>query len=292
MTTQILYTPIPGAFGPRKTMHFQVAIPESCSGDVEKINNFRKHIAELEAELNDVDKVASRFELISKAKVVSAIIMESSISFLDLAANIFKPINPAAADAAGMGVRVIRTTKDAGELVNGQKTKGQFATSLGKNALDFASSHSKFGSSGAQVVLNQAKTQMGVISLAVEQSSGSTKEDMTKAVHDFSKDAGRNILSTIQTGAKDSGMKKTAGVLAVFAMFDGMYGAMIDYDAALEKHFNERIEDKIWVANFRQSQKSMLKNVISGVEKALRRAEASLDACISETTNKPMSPMT
>lgn len=291
MSSQILYSPKPGVYGLRKTMHFQVAIPESCSGDVEKINNFRKHIAELEAELNEVDKIASRFELISKAKVVSAIVMESSISFLDLAANIFKPINPAASNAAGMGVSVIRTTKDAGDLVNGQKTKSQFVTSLGKNTLDFASSTSKFGSSGAQIILGQAKTQMGVISLAVEQASGSSKEDMQKEVLDFTKGAGRNILSTIETGAKDANMKKTAGVLAVFGMLDGVYQSMIDYDAALEKHFNERIEDKIWVSNFRQNQKAMLKNVIASVEKALRRAEISLDACISESTKRPMSPM-
>lgn len=291
MSSQILYSPKPGVFGERKTMHFQVAIPESCSSDVEKINNFRKHIAELEAELKEVDKIASRFELVSKAKIVSAIIMESSISFLDLAANIFKPINPAASNAAGMGVSVIRTTKDTGELMNGQKNGGQFVTSLGQNALNFASSTTTFGSSGAQIILGQAKTQMGVISLAVEQASGSSKEDMQKEVWDFTKDASRNVVSTIQTGAADSGMKKTAGVLAVFGMLDGVYQSMIDYDAALEKHFNERIEDQIWVSSFRHNQKAMLKNVITTIEKALRRAEVSLDACISENTQKPMSPI-
>lgn len=291
MSSQILYSPRPSAFGPRKSFHFQVAIPESCSGEVEKINNFRKHIAELEAELNEIDKIASRFELISKAKVVSAIIMESSISFLDLAAAIFKPINPAAADAAGMGVSVIRTTKDAGEMMNGQKTKSQFATALGKNALDFASSHSKFASSGAQVILSQAKTQMGVINLAVTQASGASTEDMSKAAFDFSTDAARNLLSTIQIGAKDSGMRKTAGVLSVFAIFDGMYRAMIDYDAALEKHFDARIDDKLWVANFRQSQKSMLRNTLSSLQTALKRAEANLDACMADQSQKRMSPI-
>lgn len=287
MSGEILYCPAPtdGMF--RKTMHFQVAIPESCSGDLAKVNNFRKHIAELNAELKDVDRIAARFELASKSKVVAAIIMESSISFLDLAASFFKPINPAAAKAASQGISVIRTTKDTGDYMTGQINGAQYTVALTNTALDQASDLSMFKSSTAKVVLGQAQTQMAVIGIAVEQASGASKEEMTQLVKDFSVDRGKKTITTIATAAE---MEKTVAVIQVFGFFEGIYSAAIDYNKALEKHFDERIEDKLWVANFKQSQKTMLRNVISNTEKALRRAEISLDACISQNTEQRMSP--
>lgn len=281
MAPQILQCTAPDVYGLRKTHLFELAIPESCSGQSEKLANFRRHRKELAAEQKEIERIASRYELVSKARLVTAIVMETSISFLDLAAAIFEPINPAAAKAAARGVATVRATKSLGELMTREKNFGQFAVSVTQEALNVAAQSKKYDNTMSLALLAKARTHVSAVGVAVEQASGASADEVKKSGIDLAKGTLTDSIAVVGSALSESGYSKTAKVISVFGVIDGIFEATSGYNTALGQHIETRIQDAQWARDFRRNQSLMLSRLVARIDKGIEIAEGNLDSCIA-----------
>ena len=263
--------------GARQNPHqFQIYTPESCGSETQKVRNLCAQLRELDVEIQKVDKLHDKLEFLSKAELVTAIVMETSIGFLDLAAAILDPINPYASQTAKTGVSGIRSAKALGEYSNGTLNKAQLSTELSSQALNVANPKGLAG----KVALQQAKMHVGAVALAVNSNSGVSQEKLEDQSLNFVKDRALGNLSTV--GGALGETSKTSRVAKGLSLLDGVYTAAMGYREALDGRFDTRLEQRMSTQRWEQAQKASLKNLLTRVKALLKQATSELEACTTQ----------
>lgn len=257
----------------RNFHRFAIMVPQTCQAESAKVANLRAQLRELEEQIQDVEKINDKIQFLAKAELVTAIVMETSIGFLDLSAAIFAPINPAASKVAKAGAAAVKSTKDVGEYKMGKQNFAQLSTRLTKHSLSVAAPKSLAG----KVMLNQAKTHVDAVKIAVDSMSGASKESLRKDGQDFVKDAGMRNIETIGDAMGEA--SKTAKVVAALSLLDGVYSAANDYNSALESRFGTYLDQVEASRSSLISQKQMLKGLMTRIKGLLEKATTDLAAC-------------
>ncbi len=259
--------------GERKYHQFQIMVPETCQLESQKVTNLRAQLAELEANMQEVDRVHDHLQLLSKAELVTAIIMETSIGFLDLAASLVAPINPAAGKVAKSGAAAVKSAKSVGEYSMGQMNAAQLGADLSKNGLSMVETKSIAG----KVMLDQAKMHVDAASLAINAASGTDQAKLKQQGLDFAKDETvRNVELVGEAMGEASKMGKVSKALS---LLDGVYTASRDYRSALDARFDTRIEQNIAARSSMLAQKAALKRMMSRISALLDEAIREFQAC-------------
>ena len=260
--------------GFRQNPHqFQIYTPESCGTEAAKVRNLRTQLRELDSQIREVDRLQDNLEFLSKAELVTSIVMETSIGFLDLAAAILEPVNPFASQTAKTGVSGIRSVKALGEYSNGKLNKAQLATELTSQSLNVVKPKGLAG----KVALQQAKMHVDAVAIAVNSSSGVSQEKLAAQSLKFAKDRALGNLGVAGDALGEA--SKTAKVAKGLSLLDGVYTAAIGYGDALEGRFNTRLEQRMSTQQWAQTQKANLKHLMARVKELLAQATSELEAC-------------
>lgn len=281
-TNQCMLTPTPIKFEPRKIFQFQIMEPESCGDERAKVDNLKKQLAELNALIDETTRLAERIQLISKAKLVAAIVMESSISFLDLAAAMLEPINPQASQAAKYGVGAVRSVKATGDWTTGQTNASQFLGQVTSIGLSTAPTGKM--KLGQKAMLTQAKGIVSSVNMGIDAASGVSKGDLKKDAIGMVTQQTSGGVELASDSFKDMGWAKTSATLNGLTLVEGVYTATIDYQDALDKHFDERLDD-IQLIRSMKNEKTTLQRLVRHVEGKLTSALADLNACVLQEQN-------
>ncbi len=256
---------------------YDIKVPQSCGTEAMKVANLRAQIRELEDQMAEVDRIHDRLIFLSKGELISAIVMETSIGFLDLAASLFTSINPQAAKVAKQGAVAVKSVKDVGEYKMGKKNFAQLSANAAKNALGLVDT-GKMELAG-KVMLNQAKTHVDAARIAINATSGASQSDIRQDAGAFAKDAGLRNLETV--GDALGAASKTAKVSKAFSLLDGVYAAANDYNKALESRFDTHLDNTMSARSSMMVQKANLRRVMTLIKDRLKEAMVEFDGCVA-----------
>jgi hypothetical protein len=242
-----------------------------------KVANLRAQIRELEDQMAEVDRIHDWLIFLSKGELISAIVMETSIGFLDLAASIVTPFNKQAGKVAKQGGVSVKSVKDLTEYKMGKKNFAQLSANAAKNALGLVDAD-KMELAG-KVMLNQAKTHVDAARIAINATSGASQSDMAQDTGAFAKDAGLRNLETVGDALGEA--SKTAKVSKALSLLDGVFSAAIDYNKALESRFDTHLNNTMSARSSMMVQKANLRRVMTLIKDRLQEAMVEFDSCVA-----------
>lgn len=257
---------------------FQIPTPESCGTESEKVARLRAILNDVHEQAAEAERLNSKMGFILKGILVTEIIRETSIGFLDLAASAFASINPAASKVATGGILSVRAVQTAGEYSNGTLDSAEAMERMGGAALGAVNPKSMAG----KAVLLKSKMAFDSTFMALKSTADSTTPEQKKT------DA-KAYMSGIATGqagfigdALEAGGETTelAGkTMKGLASVGEMYNAAMRYQSALDASFDGHIERSTAERISVQNQKAMLKNLIESVKTSLSIAVSELETC-------------
>ena len=278
--------PRPAIWQPGSTHKFQIAIPQTCAAESEKVQNLRRHIAELEAQMTEISRLESKLEFLSMAKMGATFVSETCAGFLDLAASILDAIphmNKAALVAKG-GVTSIRFTQDAMAYRSGQISGSQFTyrtVQHGLSTTDIALSGLQKDSMASKLVLKKTETVVGAVGIAMKEQTGGA----------YALDELRGNADLISSGLeKELGDKaKTVRVFKGLQALDGVIVAAKDYHDALDKMFTTRLEERTSAQQWAIRMRANTRQMIRTMQDQLNVAIDDLNQCVASDRRAPMS---
>ncbi|MGR3468164.1 MAG: hypothetical protein ACU0CI_09800 [Shimia sp.] len=253
--------------------------PQSCGSERDKVANLRRLIAAHEADIKQIERFKDTQDLINGAYIVTAVVLETSIAFLDLAAAMLKPINKGAYAYAKAGLLSIETAGTVSEVAYGQRSVGSAVGHLADKSVDTAFSLADPKSIAGKYTLNTAKMHYDAALIAIKASFGADTNAIKTDSFDFVKDRAKGISEIVAQGLKDNDYKKVGKSLEGLVVVAEMYEAGARYHGALEQRMNEYFNHKEWVADYVSREKVRLLQLIGGFKKDLRQAVADLEAC-------------
>ncbi len=252
--------------------------PQSCSTEQQKVANLRTLVSDVEAQIKEVETLADKMEFYATGELVAAIVMETSIGFLDLAASAFSSLNPAASRAAKAGVLSIKSAETAGQAYTGQISGSAAAANLANNAVQLGFSQAKPNSMGGKVMLNKAKMAYDSAVLGVKSATGASEADMRREGIDYLAGQISDNGNLMADGLEKAGMDTASNSLKSLVVVGDMYVAAGRYQEALEKRFDARIEQMVntqtWVMNQKMTLSTLLTTLRSRLDEAVRALES------------------
>ena len=276
------------AAGTQRAHKHGVAEPMSCSTEATKVENLRLLVKDVEEQLVEAEELAAKMKFYATGELVAAVVMETSIGFLDLAAAAFSVINPAASKAARGGVFAIKSTETIGQVTTGEITKAQAAGKIADNAIDTAVKVAEPKSLQGKVLLSKSKMAYDAALLGIKSATGTSREEMQKEGWTFAKDQATGNAGLIADGLKDAQMDTAGSVLKGLLIVEEMYEAANNYDKALEKRFDKYIQTRENDKQRAQTIKMTLRNTLSSIRDRLDRAVAQMEACELSTVEVRM----
>lgn len=270
------------AWGPtRQTHKFQLAVPQSCAAESEKVLNLRRELAELESHLIEIDKLESRMEFLSMGKLAASFVSETCIGFLDLAASILDvvPGMAKAKQVAKGGVTSIRFTQDAMDYGSGQITGKQMIFRATNHGMSVANADTMM----VKTALRKAETTLGAVGVAMGETGGL----------DYVKDESRGNFGLATDGLKDAlGDKaKAVRVMKGLQALDGVIKAGLDYNDSLDKVFDTRLQEMTETREMAFRMRTNARQMIRLMKLRQQEAVDNLNACIQAADRPTMSPV-
>ncbi|MCF6445706.1 hypothetical protein [Nereida sp. MMG025] len=266
----------------QRAFRYQVSKPQTCSTEKDKVANLRALVRDAEAQIREVERLSDKLEFLATGELVAALVMETSIGFLDLAASAFSSINPAAAKYAKAGVTAIESSGSIAQAVSGQKSYGQAFSEVGDKSVDLTFSlagSSKNASLGKKALLNTAKAHYDTAVIGIKSAMGTSEEEIRKDGIQFLKDRSGSTAGLIADGLKESDLTKTGNTLSSLVIVGEMYDSAMRYETALNQRFDNylaaRENDQTWVMNAKMNLRSLLTNL----QNKLNKAVSDLEAC-------------
>ncbi|MFK7836773.1 MAG: hypothetical protein AB8B60_11170 [Sulfitobacter sp.] len=260
-----------------KLHQLQIFEPASCGTELEKLNNARKMIKELEEAIVTAEEWKNTAQLISKLELGTAIILETSIAFLDLSAALFTTINPAAAKTAKGGVAGLKSLKSVEGYRTGAISGAELATDLGKQGLSVIEVKGTFNT----VLLNSAKTHVDAVALMVKASGNSSGTDLKNDAFSFAQDEAGRSAETLGEALSEQG--KSTGILNGLLALKDVYDSTSSYKSSLDARFDTYLDQTERAKQQFASEKASLKKTLITIKTHMDRAAAEFATCVSHS---------
>lgn len=258
---------------------YNVQQPQSCGSERTKVANLRKLIESHEAKIIEIEKFKDKQDFVNGAMLVTAVVLETSIGFLDLAAAMLGSINPKAAAAAETGLFAIEAAGKTSEAAHGQRSWASAAGHIADKGVDTAVSVSKPDTIAGKALLSSAKLKYDAAVITIKASFGADTATIKNDSFDMVKDRSKSLAEMVGDGLSDADYKAAGKTIEGLVVVAEMYEAGTKYHNALDQRMNDYFDHKEWVASYVADEKIRLLRTINGFKQDLKKAVAELEAC-------------
>lgn len=228
--------------------------PASCGSLQAKIENLQRQINSIDDRIDQRETLIRNLDFANRGIVISGVIMDSCIAFLDLASAAFASLNGPAARAAGLGSSAVKASHSLSQAVSGQTTWSRATSDLISQASTAAATLTpdryRFVATSTD---HFVQTSTGLANLAMSSRSSEpgaraqTRADGTALItQQFSGKLNlfRDAAEAIARESTDAGTKRLHRGLSALASVEAARQAIIAYDRALTGRFDEFLREE------------------------------------------------
>ncbi|MEL6617277.1 MAG: hypothetical protein AAFP16_00260 [Pseudomonadota bacterium] len=266
----------PGATG--RNHANRIYRPQSCSGYSDKIANLERTIDAVEKEFEDAVALSKRMGYLNNAILVTSVIKDSCVAFLDIGAAILDTMGmKQAAQVASQGVAAIDLADTGSKWAHGQTTTAQAITSMANTSTNFMKSNTAM-QAGTQYVTKQHTSSAEYVANAVN----TKKQDQAALGLKYVTDQVISTADVIAKAGESSDQKWGAGLGKVMNGVKGLMAAQ-KYSNNLEKSFDSHIEESMYVQQKMQRDEANFRAKIKQLRQQLLALKRELQTCINDS---------
>lgn len=244
-----------------------VKTPQSCVDLSLKVSNIRKKIKSIEdiaaGRLATNDKISG----LTKAVLIAGVVQDTCVAFLDMAGALL----PGKVEkVAKGGVYAITSAETGSELYFGQTTK----TAAAHKMIDATIGMAPSTTPAAKVRENIAKTQSGIVGVAISSQNGGDKKAAAKKFAINASFDKVNLMLDLGNPS-DNPMTKKVGIGLKLAQ------AALNYEMALEKRTDAYWNEKTDLVVQKAEIEMRTSQYVSKLTKELNAALAEFEACVN-----------
>ena len=266
----------PGASG--RNHANKVFRPQSCTGYSDKIANLERTIESVEKDFEEAVALSKRMGYLNNAILVTSVIKDSCVAFLDIGAAILDTMGmKQAAKTASAGVAAIDIADNGSKWAHGQTSTAQAMTGIANASTTFMKSDT----------MSQAATQY-----VVKKHTGAA-DVMSNAINGKSSDQGSlgmkyaadQIIGTADIIAKAGESSNQSWGANLGKVMNGVKGLMAaqKYNSNLEKSFDAHIDESMYIQQKIQRDEANFRAKIKALKQQLVSLKRELQSCINET---------
>jgi len=272
-------TPYAPIWQTSKGHHYNVVAPQLCGEEQVKVANLRRLLESTNDDLAEIERYQSKMDFLNSAELVTALVMETSIGFLDLAASAFSSINPKASKVAKGGLLAIESAGKLSEAAHGQRSFSSAMGHITDKSVDTAVSVADPKSIAGKAMLSSAKLHYDAAVISIKSVTGASTEDIKKDSFDLMKDRSKDIVGMTADGLKEAGNTGAASTLKGLVIVGEMYESAMRYQDALDKRFNNYLDQKMAADRWVMNAKMQLRTTVKSLQGQLSGAVTDLQNC-------------
>ncbi|WP_299684092.1 hypothetical protein [uncultured Tateyamaria sp.] len=256
----------------------QVFRPQSCSGYSDKVANLERTIASVEQDFEEAVALAKRMGYLNNAILVTSVIKDSCVAFLDIGASILDTMGmKQAAKTASAGVAAIDIADNGSKWLHGQTSTAQAMTGIANASTNFMKSDTMM-QAGTQYVVKKHTSAADVMSNAVNGKPSDQGELGMKYVAD-------QVVSTADLIAKAGESSNQSWGAGLGKVMNGVKGLMAaqKYSSSLEKSFDSHIDESMYIQQKIQRDEANFRSKIKTLKQQLMSLKRELQGCINDT---------
>lgn len=242
--------------------------PTRCATEADKVRNLQNHIAAIQAAHRDMMKANDKIDFGNRAIVVTGLIRDTCVGFLDLAASLVP--GKAAQNVAKAGSTAVSVADSAGEILAGTADP----TTIALRTLGNVNGSLKPTSVGGQIAQLKVKQFTNLAPGVV----AGVKGDRVKAQAELQKGTINTLIDTVSASVKAASTAPTDKYARTVQGL-GVVKAALNYNAAvaarLDTYLNDQTANRISRAEFETSHKTQIRRL----EEALRAAQREHTIC-------------
>lgn len=248
---------------------FNLQIPQSCADSSAKIANIRRHIAAAEKLHQELMSIQDKIEFGNKGIVVTGLIRDTCVAFLDLAASILPDRNPAQGTAriasASVGIG-----DSLGEILSGNANW----STIGIRTVDNINSAVQGKSAGAQLAqlkIRQVTDMAPAAVSAAQRDTAKAKAEAQQGAVNTAFDTVSGVIAMGSTAADDNYSSISRSLSGVKAAYT--------YNVAVASRLDTYLQDQTDVAAARAGYVQSYRQQIAKLTNDLRAALSEFERC-------------
>ncbi|MEO0744482.1 MAG: hypothetical protein AAFY49_03955 [Pseudomonadota bacterium] len=253
--------------------------PKSCTGYADKMSNLERTIGAVDADFEDELAALAFQETVNDAMLVTSVLKDSCVAFLDLGAAILHTVGmKQAAMAAEKGLDAINAAEDGLKIIDG-KMKASDAL---KKVADMGTDKLTKGHKQGKALGHAIKRKTDGMKVVADAATARTGKDKRQIAADYVRnqiDSTADIIIDAVSGKDDKALKRLGGVM------QGVKGlvALHKYNQSLEGSFDHHIDEQDVINARKRDAQDRYRRKMKQLKAEMEQLKAKMKGCIESS---------